>query len=188
MGATDIQVPARVRGYPAESFAALDASRIPVPASARCRVCDDVSVEPNYCVTARHGQFGRSVTIGRHRNFVRHGSAPGGWHRRDRNDGRGEDEETQVHGTLNYGAPRQCGCPGASNQTWSGGVTYSGGPPRPPPRAPPGPPKTAVGFFIRSGSLAHCSFVRMICASRTAFAPRSWASARTGRKYAVRAA
>ena len=182
MGATDIQVPAGRCRYPAEAFAALQSPRIPVAASTCCRVCDNVGVVPNNCVTARHSQFGRSVTIGRHRNFVRHGSAHRGLHRGDRCDGRCKDEGMQMHGPINYDAPRQYGCPDASSQAWSLGVTYSGGPPRPPPRAPPGPPKTAVGFFIRSGSLAHCSFVRMICASRTALAPRFCASASTGRR------
>ena len=92
MSATDIQVPTWRRRYPTESFAALQAPRIPVAASTRCRVCDDVDVEPNNCVTARHGQFSRSVTIGRHRNFVRYGSARRGLRRGGRDDGRCEDE------------------------------------------------------------------------------------------------
>ena len=111
MGATDIQVPAGRRGYPAEAFAALQAPRIPVAASTCCRVCDDVGVVPNNCVTARHSQFGRSVTIGRHRNFVRRGSAHRGLHRGDRYDGRRKDEGMQMHGPISYDAPRQYGCP-----------------------------------------------------------------------------
>ena len=111
MGATDIHVSASHRRYPAESLAALQASRIPVAASTCRRVGDDVGVEPNNCVTARHRQFGRSVTIGRHRNFVRHGSVHRGLRRGDRDDGRCEDEGMQMHGTISYGAPRQCGCP-----------------------------------------------------------------------------
>ena len=118
MGATDVRVPTRGRCYPAESPAALQAPRIPVAAAARCRVGDDIGIEPNNCVSARHRQFGRSVTIGRHCNFVRRGSTHGRVRRGDRKNGGNEDERMQMHGTISYGVPRQCGCPGTLCNTW----------------------------------------------------------------------